>query len=173
LIEDQQTSLIARHRWLSLHKGFHDEPFIRASDGVCIVPVNDAGEVLFISEPTIFNQQPVLFLPAGAVDTNEIPHEAANRELQEEIGFKSERLDFLHCFSPLSRHADWRAYTFLARDLIPSKLIGDKPYELPIIRIPLNGFEQLIRNGQLSDSTIIAALYMAQRFIANEQTITD
>jgi ADP-ribose diphosphatase len=166
LTEKLQTSLIASHRWLSLYKGFRDEPFIRSNDGVVVIPLNDKDEVLFIREPTIFDQQPVLFLPAGTVDRNETPQHAANRELQEEIGFRAERLDFLHSFYPLARHADWKAYAFLGRNLIPSKLDGDESYELPITSIPLNNFERLLANGQLRDSTIIAALYMARSFIA-------
>lgn len=162
---ESQTSLIASHRWLSLYEGFRGEPFIRSNDGVVVVPVNDKGEVLFISEPTIFDQQPVLFLPAGSVDRNETPAVAANRELQEEIGYRAERLDFLHIFHPLARHAEWKAHAFLGRNLFPSKLDGDEPYELPITYIPLSNFEQLLVEGKLHDSTIIAALYMARSFL--------
>src|SRR5690349_9966779 len=97
-------NLIARHLWMSLHSGFRNEPFMRASDGVMIVPVNQTGDVLLISEPTIFNAQPVLFLPGGGLDEGENPLDAANREMQEEIGYRAGRLDLLHCFYPMARH---------------------------------------------------------------------
>jgi len=42
--------ILYRHRWLTLCAGYHDEPFIHATDGVLIVPLNVSGEVLFITD---------------------------------------------------------------------------------------------------------------------------
>ena len=91
-----RTEELCSHRWLTLCKGLHGEPFIREhGGGALIVPVRSNGEVLFITEPAIPDGSPVLWLPAGAMEPGETPGEAANRELQEEIGFKASRLDVL------------------------------------------------------------------------------
>ena len=161
--------VLAHHIWMSLNSGYRNEPFISASDGVMIVPVNAAGEVLFIHEPTIYSAQPVLFLPGGAVDEGENPLEAANREMQEEIGYGAARLELLHEFHPLARHAHMRIFAVLARELSESRLLGDEPYHIPIFPYPLRDFERLLTDqdgGQLHDSTAIAALYMARSRIA-------
>lgn len=165
---DQKEGFVATHRWLSLWRGYRDEPYLTSSDGVSIVPLNQAGEVLLISEPTVFDKQPALTLPSGAVEEGEAPEISANRELQEEIGYRAERLDLLHCLYPLRRHGNWRVYVYLARDLRESRLIGDEGYDLPLIRIPLANFEQLFADNQLQDATTIAALYMARSLIASQ-----
>ena len=157
-------TLVGKHRWLSIHRGYRDEPFVRSSDGVVIVPINAAGEVLFIIEPTQFDNNPVLTLPAGAPQ-DDTPAEAANRELQEEIGFRAERLEFLHEFRPLARHGDWRVYAYLARDLVESRLPGDEPYEIKLMPMPLERIDFLIRSGQLRDSTVIAAVLLARQIL--------
>jgi 8-oxo-dGTP pyrophosphatase MutT (NUDIX family) len=157
-------ALVGRHRWLSLHRGYRDEPFLRSSDGVIIVPVNAAGEILFITEPTQFDNSPVLTLPAGAAEAD-TPGESANLELQEEIGFRAQRLEFLHEFRPLARHADWRIYAFLARDLVESSLPRDEPYEIVVTPVPMMNVDFLIRSGQLRDSTAIAAIFLARQIL--------
>lgn len=162
---DHQNRLIATHKWLSLYCGFRDEPFIQCSDGVMIVPITTEGDILFISEPAIYDHLPKLILPSGAVDEGETPALAANREMQEEIGYRAERIELLHAFRPLARHGNTSLHAFLARDLTPSRLQGDEPYELPITRVPLNSFEPLLSTGALVDSTVIAALYMAREHI--------
>jgi ADP-ribose diphosphatase len=161
--------VLAHHIWMSLNSGYRNEPFMSASDGVMVVPVNAAGEVLFIHEPTIFSGQPVMFLPGGAVDEGESPVEAANREMQEEIGFRAARLELLYEFHPLARHAQMRIFAVLARELSESRLVGDEPYQIPIMPYPLKNFERLLSDGgQQCDSTVIAALYMARTRILKE-----
>jgi len=164
-MSSDQNRLVATHKWLSLYSGFRDEPYIQCGDGVMCVPLTAEADVLFISEPTIYDHLPKLTLPAGAVDEGEAIAVAANREMQEEIGYKAERIEQLHSFRPLGRHGDTLLHVFLARDLTPSRLEGDEPYELPITRIPLSRFEQLLAANELSDSTVIAALYMTRDYI--------
>lgn len=161
-------TIIATHRWLSLCKGFGDEPFIKSSSGTMIVPVNDAGEVLFVIEPRRVDGQPVLSLPGGGLNDDEDPADSANRELQEEIGFRANKLDFLAILNPAMRVADWMVHIYLARDLVPSKLDGDENYDITIERFPLATFEELIQSKRLMDATVISTLYMAQHFIERE-----
>jgi ADP-ribose diphosphatase len=165
-----QPGLVAHHRWLSLHRGFNDEPYVVSSPGVFIVPVDEHENVLFIREPAIATGKSVLTLPGGGVDGDEDHAAAANRELQEEIGFKAQRLDYLGEISPETRHTMWIVHTYLARDLVESTLKGDEIYEILVERIPLKDFESLIQSKQLNDGLIIAALYMARSLIAKLRT---
>ena len=164
----QNRPIIARHRWLALCEGFQGEPYVVSSPGVFIVPLDEAGNVLFMREPSRVDGVPVLFLPGGAQDDGEDAAISANRELQEEIGYKAGRLDFLAEMTPLSRHSVWDIQFFLARDLTPSRLPGDEDYELPIERVPLAAFEAQIHAGRLKDANLIAALFLARDLIARE-----
>jgi ADP-ribose diphosphatase len=166
LYDPSNNRQVAAHRWLSLHCGYREEPFLDAGSGALIVPIDADGNVLFILEPTIFDGIPVLMLPAGAVDEGETPQESAGRELQEEIGFKAERIELLAELHPMARHARLSNFACLARDLSPSRLQGDEPYELEVRRVPLDDFESLIQSGELRDASVIAALFLARSHIA-------
>jgi len=160
---------ICRHRWMTLCRGLNGEPFIRETGGgVFVVPVTNRDEVLFVIEPAVTDGTPVLWLPAGAIEPSETPVVAANRELQEEIGYKAARLDVLSELRPLARHGDWRVHAVLARALVPSKLMGDEGHHIKVESVPLSQFEGLIDAGRLLDSPCIAAVFLARRFMAAE-----
>ena len=63
-----------------------------------------------------------------------------------------------------------RISVHLARQLQPSRMKGDEPYQIRVGRVPIANFESLISSGRLSDASSIAALYMAQTFLRNRKT---
>lgn len=141
--------------------------YIACDDGAVCVPFDSDGNILMIKE---LAQAPggkdMFLLPGGAVEPDEAPETAANRELQEEIGFKAGRIDFLAKLRPW-KYLDATVHIYLARDLFESRLQGDEQYEIIVERFPFASFEDYIAQGQLQDSSTIAALYMAKAFIQN------
>lgn len=157
--------LIGQQKWLSLLAGREDEPFVSSSPGVYVVPLNYANEVMFTLEPRNSDGEYVLSLPGGAVEEAERAAFAAQREMQEEIGFKASKLDYLGRIHPLARHADWHIDLFVAQGLMPSRRVGDESYKIEIVRAHIGAFESLITEGRLTDANVISALYLARGFM--------
>ena len=64
-----EKKILCQHRWMSLGVGDRGEPFVQIDgDGVFIVPITENNEVLMIIEPSVTEKEPVLGLPAGAID---------------------------------------------------------------------------------------------------------
>lgn len=165
----QDYRVLWRHRWLALCAGYQNEPYVHdLTEGVLLVPIAGDGYVLFVVEPSRTDGKPVLALPSGGYKRELSYAEAANAELQEEIGYRAGRLDLLGVLNPMARHAIWPITTFLARDLAPSRLPGDELYTITVERVPFDDFEALVWSGRLIDPVIIAALYMARSFIQRE-----
>jgi ADP-ribose diphosphatase len=89
----------------------------------------------------------------------------ANRELQEEVGFRAGRIDFLGEMRPFSKYLTVRSFVCLARDLVVSSLEGDEKHKIHVERVPFAEFEALIAAGRLLDARVIAALYRARSFL--------
>jgi ADP-ribose diphosphatase len=154
-------------QWISLWQNDQDIVYVQMDNGAQIVPITPEGDVLLITEPSPAYGQRILGLPSGMIEADEAPEAAANRELQEEIGFKAARLDWIGDLHPFFKYVHCRLSVFLARDLEVSKLDGDEgpDWIIEIERVPLDSFEHLIQTGRLHDAPTIAALYMARRYL--------
>jgi ADP-ribose diphosphatase len=162
---------ICGDQWLALVERRHgnkDVYVIKANDEALIVPLTPEQDVIFTIEPSPALGHEVLILPGGEVAEGELSLETANRELQEEIGFRAGRLDFLAALHPWNKYLTATSHIYLARDLEPGQLAGDEDYAIRTMRVPLAGFESLIASGRLTDARVVAALYLAKRFLMRE-----
>jgi len=164
-----QKKHISSHRWMALWSGLNDEPYIAhpentAIEGVIILAIDEQENILFVREPRGYDGEWILSLPAGGVEHGEDPLIAGNPELQEEIGYKGNQMKLLGTFNPLARHAYWDIHAILATDLNESKLPNPDTYDITstLTRIPRTQFRDLIKQGEIQDSTIISALYLAE-----------
>lgn len=66
-------------------------------------------------------------------------------------------------------------FVFLARELTPSRLVGDETHAITEFRIELGSLKHLCRTGELQDACAIAALYLTLDYLAcpTFQTLSD
>jgi len=151
--------------YFSIHLDAGGIEYVRAGDEVLVIPLTATGDVLLTLEPSAAFGKPALILPGGETEAGEPHAETANRELQEEIGYKARQLDYLGELRPYSKYLAVRSFVYLARDLTPSQLEGDEDYAITVEQAPLATFERLIAAGRLLDARVIAALYLARSFL--------
>lgn len=91
-------------------------------DGVVIFPVTAEGKILVIRERRAHENPPVRLKPVtGMLDAGSTPEENAQRELQEEIGFKATTLEKFWSYTT-NGTVNSVTHFFLAKGLVPSKL---------------------------------------------------
>lgn len=157
--------IICQTPFLALMESEAGVGYVKAADGALIVPVTDAGEVLFIREYSPAYQRPFLTLPGGIIEPGEGEAEAANREMQEEIGLRADTIHYLGEVYRNFKYIHAKSYAFLARDLSESKLVGDEDDVIEVVPLPLTALDRLIQSGELQDAGILMAVYLAQRFL--------
>ncbi len=156
--------VISSDPYFTLMAGADGVGFVHCSDGVLVVPLTDDGQVLMAVERSPAFDREVLVLVGGEVEEGEPLQETANRELQEELGWRAERMEFLGELHPF-KYLTSRQFVFLARDLAPSRLEGDEVYPVGVRKVPLESFLDLCSGGELQDATAIAALCLARNFL--------
>ena len=157
--------------WISLWQDDSGTYTVWMEDGVTIVPMTADNKVMLISEPSVaYDGMRSLLLPGGGLEHDEDPTECANRELQEEIKLKAERIDLLGAIHTSIKYVHVKLHIVLARDLVPSELEGDEPagWIEQHEPIALDQIETLVAEGRLINAPTITALFLARNFIQNE-----
>ncbi|MDL2344334.1 NUDIX hydrolase [Deinococcus sp. MIMF12] len=137
---------------------------VRHADAVAILALNDAGEMLLVRQRRPAIGGLTVEAPAGLIDDGETPGEAAQRELQEEVGLDGE-MTLLTRFHSSPGFCDELLYVFAAEGLRESKLPHDEDEEIEVVWMPPQAVLDGLRGGTLlgSASTVAAALYGLQR----------
>lgn len=141
------------------------------ADSVLIVPLLDARTLLLIREYGAGSDRYELGLPKGIVEPGEDPLAAANRECQEEVGYAARDLRALDRVSLVPGYIAHRSLIVLARGLYPSRLPGDEPEPIEVVPWPLNDLDTLLARDDFDDARSIAALFLAERFLARESAV--
>ena len=91
--------------------------------GVIIFPINEKGQILMIEEKRPHENPPRRIKPvSGILELDKgSPEENAQREMQEEIGFRAGTMEHFWTMNA-SGTVNNQQYFYIARDLIPSKL---------------------------------------------------
>jgi ADP-ribose diphosphatase len=162
-----QGKIIAQDPYFTLMEDAQGVGFVYCSDAVLVVPWTEDGQVLLAHERSPAFDREILTLVSGQVEPEESLEEAANRELQEELGWRAQRLDYLSELHPF-KYLTTRQFVFLARGLAPSKLPGDEKHTITARPVSLDEFAGRCMQGKLHDGLALAALCLARRFLQEE-----
>lgn len=141
---------------------------IEKRDTALIVPVASDHRVYFVREYFAAIDEYGLSLPKGRIEEGYDEIQTANKELQEEIGFKAKKLDRLAVLTMSPGYLTQKTHVFLAQDLVGSKLSGDELEEIEVVDYPFFDFGKLIEAGEIKEARVIAALYLAKRKLKNK-----
>ena len=130
---------------------------------VCIVPILDNGDILLIRQFRYGPREEFIEIPAGKIDKNEDPLKCGLRELEEETGYKSNKLTFLTNIHPAIGFSNEKMWMYLAEELELSKKKLDEDEFLELLPTPLNQAIEWVFSGKITDvKTIIGIMWMKE-----------
>ena len=130
---------------------------------VVIVPLTDDGQVRMVRQYRSAIGEYLLELPAGTLEPNESPEQAAPRELAEETGDRAARWRRLAGFYTVPGICDEYLHLFLATDLTPGQTNQEADEFIEVVTLPLGEALAMVRQGEIRDAkTIIGLLMVAQ-----------
>jgi ADP-ribose diphosphatase len=133
------------------------------ADSVMIVPVLDDDTLLLIREYGAGTDRYELGFPKGVVEPGEAPIAAANREIQEEIGYAARELRIIDRVSLVPGYIQHHSLIVLAQGLYPQRLPGDEPEPIEVVPWRLNDLDALLARDDFDEARSIAALFLAMR----------
>jgi ADP-ribose pyrophosphatase len=130
---------------------------------VCLVPILNNGDILLIRQFRYGPRQEFIEIPAGKIDKNEKPLECGFRELEEETGYKSNKLTFLTNIHPAIGFSNEKMWMYLAEELELSERKLDEDEFLELLPTPLNMALKWVFSGKITDvKTIIGILWVKE-----------
>jgi 8-oxo-dGTP pyrophosphatase MutT (NUDIX family) len=138
----------------------HDFFILESADWVNVIPLTPENEVVLIRQYRHGLQEIILEIPGGILEPGDSPAQAARRELSEETGYEDGQWIALDYVYPNPAFLNNRCYTFLAKNVVlKSKQNQDDKEDIEILLKPLKQIPQLIREGTIRHSLIVAAFY--------------
>ena len=135
---------------------------VEHSHAVCIVPVDEQGNVVLVRQYRKPVEEALLEVPAGGVEDGEVSEDAVLRELREEIGYTAGKLQHLSSFWVAPGWATEFMHAYLATELTPSRLEADEDENIEVVRLPFDEAVAMFKTGEIKDGKTIASMLLAQ-----------
>lgn len=143
------------------HKSFRE--VVRHSGGIVILAINE-DKILFVKQFRYPMKEILLELPAGKLEPNENPLEAAKRELEEETGYCANKWSSLGFVYTSPGYSDEKLYLFKAEDLEFTGCHPDEGEILQPVELDIDKALYMINTGEINDAKTLCAFMRAGKY---------
>lgn len=133
--------------------------------GVCVVPIDENGNVIMEHQYRRPFDTTVFELPAGKLNYGEDPLECGKRELEEETGMRAKRYIPMGKMYPTPGFCSEVLHMYAALDLYSGKPNPDDDELIEIERLPLSKLVDMVIAGEIIDGKTCVALLKANEMI--------
>ena len=135
---------------------------VKHTGGVVILAFK-GNKILLVKQFRYPLKEVLLELPAGKLELNENPFEAAKRELEEETGYCANRWSELGYVYTSPGYSDEKLYLYKAEDLEYTNCNPDEGEILEPLELEYDKVVEMAKTGEITDAkTLCAILRMAK-----------
>jgi len=131
---------------------------VEHGNAVAIAAIDADDNILLVKQYRRAAGKDLLEIPAGCVDPGEEPDATVIREMQEETGYRPNKIKRLGGFFSAPGFCTEYLHLYLAEELAPGKLHAEDTDSIELVRVPLDEVEGLIDSGVICDAKSIAGL---------------
>ncbi|MFU0832013.1 MAG: ADP-ribose pyrophosphatase [Oscillospiraceae bacterium] len=135
--------------------------------GVSIAVLTEQDEMLFVRQYRYPYHEAVLEAPAGKLERDEDPFEAAKREQREETGTTGKNYKNLGKLYPSPGYTNEVIYLYACRVASDGDLNLDEGEFLEVEKIPLHQAEQMVFNGDIPDAKTQVLVLKVAKMVKN------
>ncbi|MGN8818248.1 NUDIX hydrolase [Oribacterium sp. HCP28S3_H8] len=141
--------------------GGHDThwDFIHVKGAAAVLPVLPDGRLLMVRQFRHALNRFTLEIPAGKRDSEDEDYlVCAERELEEETGYRTDHMEFLLDLTPTVAFLDEKIRIYTAEQLVSGQKHWDEDEEIGVEAWSLEDLLGLIRDGKMTDGKTVAAI---------------
>ncbi|MCJ7839396.1 NUDIX hydrolase [Lederbergia sp. NSJ-179] len=136
---------------------------VKHPGAVGIVPITKDGKILMVEQYRKPLERSLLEIPAGKLEPGEEPKTTAERELEEETGYRAKQMNELTSFYTAPGFSDEIIHLFIATDLekVEHPLPGDEDEFVDLYEIELETAIRFMEEKRIYDAkSVYAVLYL-------------
>ena len=129
--------------------GFNQPYFaLEMSDYVTVLAITDDNKILLVEQYRPVLETSTLEFPSGHIEKNEIPKNAAKRELFEETGYRACEMILLgDMYSDTGRHEN-KLWGYFANEVKLETETYQESSNISVKHVPISKFKDLINDGK-------------------------
>ncbi len=135
---------------------------VRHPGSVVILPIVGRNKICLIRNFRVSVEQTLIELPAGTLELDEAPIDAASRELVEETGYRAGTVTPLHSIYAAPGISDERMHIFVASDLRDGTPAREANEEIENLVVTWDEAMEMIHRKEIVDGKTIAGLLLAR-----------
>ncbi len=127
---------------------------------VILAFLDDNDTILMVRQYRRAADKVLLELPAGTLNSNEMPEECALRELEEETGYRAHKIERLGSFYLAPGYSTEKIYAFFAKDLEERKQRLEVDEDIKVEKVKIKDLLAMINDGKIEDAKTLASLFL-------------
>ena len=125
---------------------------------IAIVPLDDDGNTWLVGQDRYTLGEYSWELPMGGAPLDEVPLDAAKRELREETGLSASRWSEVMRLHTSNSITDELGIVYVAEGLTEGETAFEETEDLQIRKLPFADAVQLVHRGEITDAISVAAI---------------
>jgi ADP-ribose pyrophosphatase len=132
---------------------------IRHCKAACVVAKLPNGKYILEKQFRYPYDEVIYEIPAGKTDEGETTLTTAKRELEEETGYRPNKVEFLGTFYPSPAYTDEIIDMYYAEDLVKTEQHLDENEAINLMEVTLDELKDMIKNNEIKDGKTLAAIF--------------
>lgn len=128
--------------------------------GVVIAALTHDEKIPMVKQFRKAAEKAVLEIPAGKLEKDEDPKEAALRELREETGYTAKNIKYINSFYSSIGYSEEVLHLYIATDLTAGETDFDDNESIEIFEYTIDELMEMVMNKDIEDAKTIIAAFM-------------
>lgn len=140
---------------------------VKHPGAVAVIAITEDKKIILVEQYRKALERSIIEIPAGKIETNEDPELTALRELEEETGYTTKKLQYIQSFATSPGFADEVIHLYLAENIVKveEKAELDEDEFVELMHVSLEEMESMITTKQIYDAKTAFAFLWVKNYL--------